>query len=700
MAVQQMQRVNIYALRNERKKILEFIQRQGFVELENKISDENVFGKDSDVFFKEDITSKKLSFEKNIALASDAIAILKEFSTKKESMLNALNGRREISIDQYNDFSNKHENVLIEINHVLDIFKRISDKQAELSKLEVQRETLLVWKNLDISVNFNETKYTSFLIGTLPGEWTRDFILESLSKFDKLNSIESDNSPKAVTDYKAYDEHLSAHIELISSTKEQTCILAVTLKENKDLLLERLRTLGFSFPDSSLSKIPKEKIEEINILIEETKKEIEDIREELKNSDNKVDEFKFFQDYNSMRADKYEAIGKLLQTNSIFVLSGYITLENTEVFMKKISDKFEFFIEFEEPSDEDDVPTVLKNNGFSNPLEGTIESFGTPSRRELDPTMVMSIFYYILFGLMLSDAAYGAIMVIACAIGLIKFKNTIELPMKKTLKMFLFCGISTTFWGVMFGSYFGDLIDVVSEGFFGNKVTIPPLWFFPVKEPMRMLVFSMIIGLIHILTGLTLKLVNKIKDKDFIGIVYDVVFWYMLIIGGVVALLTVETFTKTLGLSSVLPSSIGSVAGIIACIGAVGIVATNGRESRNLFKRFLKGVYALYGITGYLSDVLSYSRLLALGLATGVICTVINKMAAMVIGVPIAGPIIFIIIIIVGHLLNIGINVLGAYVHTTRLQYVEFFGKFYDGGGRKFQPLKINTKYYKFKEEK
>lgn len=693
MAVQQMQRVNIYALRNERKKILEFIQRQGFVELENKLSDD-------DIFFKEDLSSKKLSFEKNTALASEAIAVLKEFSTKKESMLNALNGRREITIDQYNDFSDRHDDILKEIDHVLDIFKRISEKQAELLKLEAQKEILLVWKNLDISVNFDGTKHTSFLIGTLPGEWTKEIILESLSKFDESDSIESDNFPKSVTDYKPYDEHLSAHIELISSTKEQTCILAVTLKENKDLLLERLRTLGFSFPDSSLSKIPKEKIEEINALIKEVEKDIEDIREELKNSDNKADEFKFFQDYNTMRADKYEAIGQLLQTNNMFVLSGYIVLENVETFMDKISDKFEVYVEFEEPSEEDDVPTVLKNNGFSSPLEGTIESFGTPSRSELDPTMVTSVFYYILFGLMLSDAAYGAIMVIVCAIGLIKYKNTIELPMRKTLRMYLFCGISTTFWGVMFGSYFGDLIDVVSEGFFSNKIVIPPVWFFPVKEPMRMLVFSMLLGLIHILTGLTLKLVNKLRDKDFIGIVYDVVFWYMLIIGGVVALLTVETFTKTLGLSSVLPSSIGSVAGIIAGIGAIGIVATNGRESRNLFKRFLKGVYALYGITGYLSDVLSYSRLLALGLATGVICTVINKMAAMVIGVPIAGPIIFIVIIIVGHLLNIGINVLGAYVHTTRLQYVEFFGKFYDGGGRKFQPLKINTKYFKFKEEK
>lgn len=676
MAVQQMQRVNIYALKNDRKKILEFIQRQGFIEIENKLSGDNVF-------FKEDMSSQKSGFEKNAALAGEAIFVLKEFNNKKGSMLSVLNGRKEVSTEVYNEFSNRHDNVLLGVNRVLDIFKKISEKQAEILKLEMQKEILLTWRNLDIPIDFDGTRHTSFLIGTLPNMWTIELVYEQISQ----------NLP-------VHNEQLPVHLEIISSSKEQTCILALTIKEKEELLLEKLRAIGFSFPDSTLCKIPKERIEEIDTLIQEAKKEIEEIQTELSNSDDKIEEFKFLQDYNIVRADKYEAIGQLLQTNNMFVLSGFMPSDKTKAFMGDISDKFDVYVEFEEPSDDDDVPTLLKNNGFSNPLEGTIESFGVPSRSEIDPTMIMSLFYYVLFGLMLSDAAYGAIMVTACSIGLIKYKNTIELRMKKTLKMYLFCGISTVFWGVMFGSYFGDLVDIVSEGFFGNKITIPPLWFFPAEEPMRMLVFSMLFGLIHLLTGLSIKLVNLLRDRDFKGMIYDVFLWYMLLIGSVVGLLSVETFTNTLGLDFILSSQIGSAAGIIAAIAAVAIIATNGRESRNPFKRFLKGLYALYGITGYLSDVLSYSRLLALGLATGVICTVINKMAAMAIGVPFVGAIIFIVVIIFGHIFNIGINVLGAYVHTTRLQYVEFFGKFYDGGGRKFQPLSIKTKYFKFKEEK
>ncbi|MBE6831653.1 MAG: V-type ATP synthase subunit K [Ruminococcaceae bacterium] len=155
-------------------------------------------------------------------------------------------------------------------------------------------------------------------------------------------------------------------------------------------------------------------------------------------------------------------------------------------------------------------------------------------------------------------------------------------------------------------------------------------------------------------------------------------------------------FADIAGASVAIPSLLNSVASYTAVAAAVGIILTGGRESRNWFKRILKGLYSLYNITGYLSDVLSYSRLLALGLATGVIATVINQMGSMV-GGNAVGAVVFVIIFLLGHTMNIGINLLGAYVHTNRLQFVEFFGKFYSGGGRKFHPFAINTQYFKFR---
>jgi V/A-type H+-transporting ATPase subunit I len=290
-------------------------------------------------------------------------------------------------------------------------------------------------------------------------------------------------------------------------------------------------------------------------------------------------------------------------------------------------------------------------------------------------------------------------MVAACGFGLLKFGNRMEKSTKNMLRMYLFCGISTVFWGVVFSCYFGDIVDVVLETFFGHKITIPPLWFLPMNEPMRMLTFSMALGIIHIFTGLGVKLYQLIKQKDFKAIIYDVLFWLILLISSIMLLLSMQMIVDLLGINFRVSSSVANVAAILAVLSSIGIICTNGRESRNPFKRFLKGLYALYGISGYLSDVLSYSRLLALGLASGVIAMVINKMAAMAsAAMGFIGPVIFIVIILLGHSLNLGINALGAYVHTNRLQYVEFFGKFYGGGGRLFAPFSNKTKYYKIKE--
>ena len=194
-------------------------------------------------------------------------------------------------------------------------------------------------------------------------------------------------------------------------------------------------------------------------------------------------------------------------------------------------------------------------------------------------------------------------------------------------------------------------------------------------------------------TGLGMKMYTLIRDKKYKEAIYDVVFWYLLVGGAIVFLLSTEKFASMTGLSFILPAAVGRGAAIAAGIGAVGIVLTAGRSSSNPFKRLAKGLYELYNVTGYLSDILSYSRLLALGLATGVIANVFNKMGSMM-GGGVLGAVLFTVIFVIGHTMNIGINLLGAYVHTNRLQFVEFFGKFYEGGGRKFSPFRAETRYF------
>ena len=299
---------------------------------------------------------------------------------------------------------------------------------------------------------------------------------------------------------------------------------------------------------------------------------------------------------------------------------------------------------------------------------------------------------------MLADFAYGLIMTLACAIVLRKFPE-MEKGLSKTLKMFFWCGISTAAWGLVFGSCFGDLIGVVSKNFLGGTTTFAPLWFSPLDQPMKMLIFSLGIGILHIFTGLFISIYQKIKNHDVSSAIFDVGFWCLLVGGLVIYVTTTSLFSDMAGISLNLPPLAVNIALGASAVGAVGIVVMAGRPTKNIFKRLLKGLYELYNVTSYLSDILSYSRLLALGLATSVIASVFNQMGTMVGNGPL-GIAVFVIAFLLGHTLNILINILGAYVHTNRLQYVEFFGKFYEGGGKKFKPFsEENTKHYIIKED-
>ncbi len=667
MAVLQMQRICICALKKDRKHILEFLQRRGAIELFDEIEEDTIFQK-------KDVSLASSILEKAVHSSKEALRILEEHVPEKKEKLAMMKGREVIDVTDYKEFAGKRDSLLQVANSLIQLEKSIAENKAEILRFSTQVELIRSWMELDLPTDFKGTKSTSAFIGTLPGEWNIEMLYEKLSEFEKLA------------------------IDIVSTSKSQTNIFVVSLKEQAEAVNDRLREMGFSFPSIQSTVAPSELKKELEQQIEKTSHRIEELEQNIAGYVEKRDEIRFLQDYDTMRLDKYFVLGRLLQSERVFVMTGFLPKENEKEIEDGLNESFDLVVTFEDPKPEDNVPVKLKNNSFCAPLEGTLASYSLPGKGEMDPTMVMSLFYYVLFGLMLSDAGYGIIMVVACGVCLLKFKNTLEDSLKKSLQMFFYCGISTTFWGVMFGSYFGDIVDTFSATFLGYTAIIPPVWFFPVKDPMRMLVFSMAIGVVHLYTGLAMKAYQCIKGKDIKGLIYDVIFWYLLLSGSIVLLMSISTFTNTLGLDFILSKETGNVAGIVALIGALGILVTNGRESRNPFKRFLKGLYALYGITGYLSDVLSYSRLLALGLATGVICTVINKMASMTANGPL-GIVFFAIVVIFGHILNLGINALGAYVHTTRLQYVEFFGKFYEGGGRGFDPFKVNTKYYKFKEK-
>ena len=378
-------------------------------------------------------------------------------------------------------------------------------------------------------------------------------------------------------------------------------------------------------------------------------------------------------------------------------MSGYVPKQSVPKLQKSLAGKYDCVVDIEDTTEDEDVPVLLKNNKFAASSEGVLEAFGLPAKGEVDPTAIMAVFYVFLFGLMLSDAAYGAIVSIACGILILKFPRMAS-SMKKSLQLFFWCGISTLFWGIMFGGYFGDVVDVISQTFFDKKVSIPALWFVPLNNPMKLLVYSMLFGTIHLFTGLAIKGYMCLRDKKYMDFFCDVILWFVFLIGLLIMLLPSDIFASIAQAQIVFPPAVNALGKWMAILGAVGIVLMSGRANKNFGLRIALGAYDLYNVTGWLSDVLSYSRLLALGLATGVIASVVNQMGSMG-GKSVFGVILFIFAFVVGHIFNLAINLLGAYVHTNRLQYVEFFGKFYEGGGRAFNPFKENTKYADIKEE-
>ncbi len=673
MAMLKMQRIYVYALLKYCKDILEALQRRGVVEIENLNIEDSVF-------FKDDTSAYQAQYQRMASTATEANEILSRYVKRKKGLLSSFKGRKQLTREDYDKLADETPDILRIAYDIISCQKNIDTNEAEKIKYQQQLEIIQPWLSLDVPMNFTGTATTRAFIGKFPGDKTTTVIITELAEIiPEVEGIE---------------------VEMISHDSNQTCVFILTSKKDADAVSDALRRIGFEYPSYISPVIPKQREKEINKHLSNRDGRILESENVIKSYAKYAEKLDFLEDYYVMKTERYAAYDDIATSRNTFVLSGYIPEPDVQGLKEYLETTFDAEVEFEEATN-DDAPVKLKNNKFAEPAESVLATYSYPDHHEADPTSVMAIFYYIFFGMMFSDAGYGLVMAIACAVCLLKFKG-MEPGLRRSMKMFFWCGVSTTIWGLLFGSFFGDAVTVISNTFFHTAPPnipglVTPIWFNPVDDPMQMLMFSFLLGIIHLFTGLAILGYNYIKyQKNYLAVIYDVISWYLLVGGGILALLTMDMMENIAGFT--LPPIFGTIGGIMAAVGAVIILIFSGRESKNPIIRLAKGAYGLYGTTGYLSDILSYSRLLALGLATGVIATVFNKIGSMM-GDSVIGVIGFILIFVIGHGVNIGINALGAYVHTNRLQFVEFFGKFYTGGGKEFKPFKINTKHYTVKEE-
>ena len=660
MAVMKMKTVNICALRNNRKRILEALQHMGVMEIKS-IGDcamEHI-----------ETAPQRAVFERSENEAKQALEILDEYAPKKGGLLSSLNGKREVSSEDMDDIVRHRDALMVLCRNIRQNKENIINAKSKIQKINTELEALEPWLECDISMGTEGTLKTDIRFGTLPSTVTEEQINKALKK-------------------------LAAVYKIIAQDKNTKYLMVISVKRDTKQTEAVMRTLGFAKPAVLIRDIPSSYK---NKLLEEkdrVEKAIEEYKKKIQTHSVRRNEIEAAADYYSIRAEKYRVLGGLAHSDRAFFVSGYVPERYAQGLCDYMTDRLGAACEI---TGCDSAPVELSNSEFASAFEPVLESYGLPKKHELDPSGIMGAFYVFLFGLMLSDAAYGLIISVVCFFALKKFKG-MDRSMRSSLRMFMYCGLSTLFWGVMFGGYFGDAVTVIAKTFFNKDIEIPALWFVPLRDPMRLLMYSMLFGLIHLFTGLGIKGYMLIKQGDTKGFVFDVAAWFILLTGLLLMLMQSSIYASLAGAALELGAVGAMLARLLAAAGAIIILFYAGRNSGNFGKRLAKGAYSLYDITGWLSDLLSYSRLLALGLATGVIAQVINSMGVMA-GNGIFGAIVFAVVFVVGHIFNLAINLLGAYVHTNRLQYVEFFGKFYEGGGKVCDPFRENTDYIRIREE-
>lgn len=590
--------------------------------------------------------SQTYELEQDLAKFTSAIRAVSPYEEKGGLFAKKEQADFSVMLDQ-----KLYETAVLLRDEINGIVKQIAEQKNASSRAQLQITALEPWKNLDLDLSVTQTRSTALMYLTAAA----DVNLEELEK-DLLEA-----SPLC-------------YIHKVSSSSEMSCLLVLYHKDAQDAVMEVIKGFNTNRPDfASCKGTAAENISLLKSQIETSTQEIERLTEQLKAAAESAQLLKTGSDMISVQIDDQKVRENIFQTQSVFALTGWIAEEDADK-VKKLLDRYSCYYTLEQPAEGDDPPVKLKNNKFVQPYELITEMYSLPTPDGIDPTPMLTPFFILFFGMMLADAGYGLLIFLLCFIGLKKFKPD-EGFLKSAMQIGTSCGLSTMFWGVMYGGYFGNLIPQVAESWFGKTITIPAV-FDMLNDPMSIMILSFLLGAVHLFTGMGIKIYMLAKRGHLMDGLMDVGLWYLILVG----------------LPMMVLPAVANVGKILAIVGAVGLILTQGRHEKNILMKPIKGVMSLYDITGYLSDVLSYSRVLALGLAGGIIANVFNLLGTMP-GFNLIGVIAFLLIFVIGHVFNLAISGLGAYVHTSRLQYVEFFGKFYEAGGKPFRPFQANTKY-------
>ncbi len=640
MAIIPMKKVSCYCMKQDRPAVIDKLQKMGVMQIVPSVCEKLKAINNQDNIFECNNNLDHIRF---------SLGVIKEYDPSKKSFLAAAPA---ITPSDFFELKNKKDIIEEVYKQTKKIDEKIKEMKSNTNKLLNLKSTLEPFATLDIPIeHIHNTSTTNVFIGFIANE--------NLPKLDE-----------AILEYKDlvwYDSYLPK--------PDYTPILLVAYNSVAKEVAEVLRSLGFS--EAKLTKLEgtaAENISKIEDELQATENQKEEIKKEVLPLIEHKQTLLALEDFYVCELNKNVVQETLGHTQDVCLIEGYIKKYDEEAFSKGVAEVTEhFYVECEDPADDDEnLPTAIENSAIVTPFESVTELYSTPSARTVDSNAIMTPFYFLFFGMMLSDAVYGIILAV---IGFIVLK--VKKPdgmFKKILSVIAICGISTLIWGMLFGSWMG--------------FSLTPIMFNPLESPMEMLILCISLGIVHLLCGLFMgAYINIKKRKDVVAAICDQGFWILILI-------SIPFFVFNL-----------NVAIVMIVIGAVGLVLSQGRHEKKIVKKITKGIASLYDVTGYVSDILSYCRVFGLALSTAVIATVFNQLAFMFsdptssLNMGVIGLVITVIVMLIGHVFNLGINTLGSYVHTMRLQYIEFFSKFFEGNGKPFKPLNIKVKNMRFENK-
>jgi V/A-type H+-transporting ATPase subunit I len=658
MAVAKLSKLFIASHRTETESFLKKLQRTSAVEIKP---------------YSEKIESNTLpidtSQENNIKVKT-ALNILDGYKDKELKKIAAKAGKLVIKRSEYEKII-RDTGIEKIADEIIDLDNEVKSLEQRIAETEPKIHQLAVW---------------SCFTGEL------DDLGPSETYTVKLGIIKSGRTDLGLIT----DELAKNHISHQSISEEGDIIYVILAYHNDHKEKAEKYISEIAFDEAELTGHAgtiEENIENLNKNIDYYKSRKQKILDQLaKLTEDHERSLTIYLDYLDNNLEVEEAILSGFSTDSVSFYTAWIRERDREKIISLIS-SFDFVrIEEIEPDEGESIPIALENKALFRPFEVIINLYGVPRYFEIDPTPFVSLFFAVFFGLCLTDAGYGVVL------GILTLVFAFRMRAAKQFLLLIFIGsIFTIFAGAVFNGWFGDLPAYLGLGDLSLKLAILGDPVSSDAGSMNFFRLALALGVIHVVFGLFIKFFDSLRRRDWGGAFLDGLPWIVVVVSLVIILLSTQMAVSMQLVSSPLfPSSISRILMWPILAGAIVIILFAARQEKSWGFRIFMGFLNLTivnGLTSFLGDFLSYIRLMALGLVTAGIGVAINKIAFQFLSIPVAGVIMLVVVLIFGHLFNIGINILGAFVHTLRLQYVEFFPKFYAGGGRPFKALSEEHKY-------